>query len=303
MLLGGAVPAGWTGTRASTFTFLDPGVRAGALGGAYTALGGEPTALYWNPATLYYLRGRSVEASYADLYGLGLARRTFITYGQKSMVEEPRYENNRIVVQKDPVTGPAYAVGLQSLFLDLDENGYSELSLGGAAAWGYGDRVSVGLAVRTLFISSDLDEVSAFGYNLGLGLAWQYSRKERIGLAVPNLLSRVFWKFDSTERLPLGLSLGWNRTFSDRFLVAADLEWRESETGPYRVGVGAEYWAVVNRMVVRGGFRHLSGDFEDQNKPTFGAGVTVSRIRLDYGFRLGPEALGDTHRLGVLVGF
>lgn len=290
-------------TRTATFTPDDPGVRASALGGAYTAVGGDPMALYWNPATLYYQEGRAVEASYSDLYGLGLARRTFLTLGMKTVVEEPRSVGDRIVVRKDMRTGPAYAFGLQSLFMDLDENGYSELSLGGAAAWGYGDAFAMGVAARTLFVTSDLPDVHAFGYNLGFGLAWQFTRGERIGVSIPHLLSRVFWKFDSTERLPFGVNLGWMKQFGPRLMTAADVELRENEPGPYRFGAGVEWEAIPDRVTLRGGYRHLSGGYEDLNKPTFGAAVAVSHLRVDYAFRLGPAVLGDTHRLGLHVAF
>jgi hypothetical protein len=194
-------------------------------------------------------------------------------------------------------------VGLQSLFLDLDENSYSELSVGGAAAWGYGERLAVGLALRWLFISSDLDDVSAFGYNVGLGVGWRYSERERIGLAVPHLLSRLFWKFDSTERLPFGVCLGWTRSLPHGLLVSTEAEWRESEEGPYRLAAGAEWWAVRERLAVRAGFRHQAGGLESINKPTFGAGFRFGQLRFDYAFRLEPDALGDTHRLGLMVGF
>ena len=290
-------------TQTSTFAHNDPGVRAIALGGAYSALGGEPIALYWNPATLFYQSGRSIEASYADLYGLGLARRTFLTLGSKSVIEELRSDGDRIVVTKDRETGPAYALGIQSLFLDLDENGYSELSLGGGASWGYGERVAVGLALHALFITSDLDDVSAWGYDLGLGVSIEHAANARVAIAVPHLLSRIFWKFDSTERLPLGLVLGWTRNITPRLLFAADVEWREEGNGLYRLAAGGEWWLVRERLALRAGFRHVSAGLEDSNNPSFGAGFHISRLRFDYAYRMEKEVLGDTHRLGILVGF
>jgi hypothetical protein len=271
------------------------------MGGAYSALGGEPTALYWNPATLFFQQGRALEASYTDLYGLGTAERTFLSYGWKSTFEIPQFEKDKVVVSRDTQSGPGYAISIQSLFLDLDGAGYSELSVGGAAAWGYGDRLAVGLAFRGLFVSSDFDEVSAVGYNLGIGLAWRYSGKERLGLSVPNLLNRVFWKFDSTERLPLGVALGWTRSFTPHLLLSVDLEIREGEGGLYRLGAGGEWWVLPDRIAARAGFRHVGAGLEAINKPTFGVAVRFSRLRFDYAYRLEPDALGDTHRIGLIV--
>ncbi|NNF08466.1 MAG: hypothetical protein HKN21_17020 [Candidatus Eisenbacteria bacterium] len=290
-------------TRSSAFSFNDPGVRASAMGGAFSALGGQPSAMYWNPATLYFQDHRSFEASYASLYGLGLAQRTQVILGWKSVIEEPRFRNDRVVVRADRRTGPAYSVGIQSLFLDLDEDSYSEIALGGGAAWGYGDRLAFGMSLRALFVNSDLDNVFANGYDLGLGLAWSLSDRERIAVSAPHLVSRIFWKFDSTERLPQTATVGWSRQWNFGLLTTADIEFREDEASPYRFAVGGEWWAFPDRLALRGGYRVIRGGLEDINKPTFGAGVHFGRVGFDYSFRLGPELLGDTHRLGVLADF
>lgn len=290
-------------TRTAAFAQVDPGVRAAALGGAFTAVGGQPTALYWNPATLHFQDGRSLEASYSSLYGIGLAKRTFLTLGFKTVYDEPRFEGRRVVVREDRSSGPAYALGIQSLFLDLDEDGYSEISLGGGAAWSVGPRLAMGISARALFVSSDLDDVSANGYDVGVGLAYALSGRERIGVSAPHLLSRVFWKFDSTERLPLSLAAGWSRQWAPGLLTSAEAEWREGEPGPYRLGVGVEWWTFPDRLALRAGFRRLIGGLEEINRPTFGAGVRFGTLSVDYAFRLEPDLLGDTHRLGILTQF
>ncbi len=298
--------SGIGGARAETSTTVvpgDPGVRATGMGGAFSAVGGEPIALYWNPATLFYQTHRSVEASYSDMYGLGVARRTYLTLGLKTIIERPRSEGNRIVVERDNRSGTAYSLGIQSLFLDLEENGYSELSIGGAAAWGYGDRLAVGLAVHGLFITSDLDQVSAFGYNLGLGISYHHAANARVGISAPRLLSRVFWDFDSTERLPFSVLLGWTRTLFGTVVLAADVEFREEVSGPYRVAGGGEWWLVRDRVAIRAGYRHISAGIEDINAPSFGAAFQISTLRFDYAYRMETDVLGDTHRVGIVVGF
>ena len=287
----------------TAFVSDDAGVRATAMGGAYSAVGGEPTALYWNPATLFFQTERSLEASYADLYGLGLATRTFLTFGSKRIIEEPHYEGDQLVVVQNHESGTAYALGIESLSVDLDENAYSELSLGGGFAWGYDDRFAVGLALRALFASSDLDKVSGLGYNVGIGAAWQYSSRERLGISIPHLVSRLSWDFESSERLPVDVTLGWSHRMWRTLTLSADMEWREGEADLHRAAAGGEWWVFPERLAIRGGFRHLSGGLDSLDKPTFGAAVRWSRLRFDYAFRMEPEALGDSHRLGLLVHF
>jgi len=291
-------------SRTSAFAPVDPGVRASAMGGAFTAVGGEPSAMYWNPAALFYQEGRSVEASYEDLYGLSLAKRTFLTFGTKTVIEEPHYVGDRIEIRPDRSSGAAWALGVESLFMDVADQGYSEVSVGGAGAWGYGDRFAMGLSLRALFVNSDLDGVSALGYDLGLGVGWRYSSRARFGLAVPHLFSRLFWDFESNERLPLGVSLGWSRHFTSTIVIALEAEWREGEGGgPYRLAGGGEWWVVPSRLAARAGYRRVAGGLDTIAEPTFGAAVRLAALRVDYAFLMGPDLLGDTHRVGLLVGF
>lgn len=289
-------------SRTSAFAPADPGVRAAAMGGAYSAVGGEPMALYWNPATLFFQTERLIEATYSDLYSLGAAQRSYLSYGWKSSFEIPDYDGDRVVISRDDRSGPGYGFSVQSLFFDLEDAAYTEFSLGAAAAWGYGDRLALGASARGLLISSDLDQVSAWGYDIGLGMAWHYSQKERIGISVPNLLSRVIWTFESTERLPIGVNLGWARVFSPALVVSADVELREGNTGMYRAAVGGEWWAFPDRIAVRAGYRYLDGGLESFSAPTFGLAVRLLSLRLDYAYRVEPDLLGDTHRVALLIG-
>jgi hypothetical protein len=289
--------------RTAAFAHADPGVRAGALGGAYTALGETPSGMYWNPSSLYFQDRNRLEASYSSLYSLGLASRTFVTAGFKRTLDVSSFRDDRVVVKKDDVTGAAYSVGLEALSLDLDDNGYSEISIGGAAAWGYDDTFIIGLAARILLVNSDLEGVGANGYDFGLGVTWKLSDRERIGIAAPHLFSRLFWEFDSTERLPLSATLGWARYWNDHLLSTVDVEWREDEPGPFRLAAGAEWWVFPDRVAARAGVRRLNGTSEDLVAPTFGAGVRFALLQLDYAFRLEDGDLGDTHRVGLLIDF
>ena len=102
LLVGLAAGRAEAGTT-TAFTANDPGVRATAMGGAYTGVGGDPMALYWNPATLYFQNHRSIEASYSDLYGLGLAKRTFFTYGGKRVIDEVHFDGDQVVVHQNQI--------------------------------------------------------------------------------------------------------------------------------------------------------------------------------------------------------
>jgi hypothetical protein len=303
LLLFLVAPLAQGANRTAAFAHVDPGVRAAALGGAFTALGEQPSALYWNPSALYFQDRNRMEASYSSLYSLGLAKRTFINLGFKRTIDVSRFKDNRVMVEKDNVTGAAYGIGIEALSLDLDENAYSEIAIGGAAAWGYNDTFILGVSGRLLLVNSDLDGVGANGYDFGLGVTWKLSRRERVAISVPHLFSRIFWDFDSGERLPLGVNAGWTRYWAEVFLTSVDLEWREDEPGPYRAALGAEWWLFPNRVALRGGYRFLNGTSETFSGPSFGAGVRFGLLQVDYAYRMENEDLGDTHRVGLLIDF
>jgi len=301
--LGLAVPAAAGAARTSVFAPVDPGVRAAAMGGAFSAVGGQPTAFYWNPAGLYWMRDNELEASYSSLYSLGIARRTFLSLGFKKAYDVAAFENGEVTFDQDTHTGPAYGLTVSSLFLDAGDPGYSEVGVGGAAAWGYGSHFSLGLSARLLFVNSDIADVSANGYDAGLGIAWAFSDRHRIALSSQHLMSRVFWKFDSTERLPYQWNLGWSLGWTPTILTSLEGEIREGEESPYRLAAGAEWWIVPDRLALRAGYRVVRSGFETLQEPSFGAGGRLGPVQVDYAYRLESDFLGDTHRFGILVDF
>jgi hypothetical protein len=135
-------------------------------------------------------------------------------------------------------------------------------------------------------------------------VGWRFSPRTRVGLAVPHLLSRLFWKNDLNERLPVGAAVGWSSRVHENIVVALEVEWREGEGGgPYRLAGGGEWWVVPGRLAGRAGYRRVAGGLDTISEPTFGAAVRLATLRFDYAFLMGPELLGDTHRVGLLVGF
>jgi hypothetical protein len=232
---------------------------------------------------------------------LGMAKRTTLTLATKKSFEVPSFEGNRLILEHDNTSGPAYGIGIQALTVDLDPESYSETALGLGAAWGFGDRLVLGLGLRGLLVNSDIDDVSASGFNFGLGLIWAMSDKERLSVSTPHLLSRIYWKFDSTERLPQIASLGWMRMWSPNILTTAEVELREGEESPYKLAGGAEWWLVPDRIALRGGYRVLRGGISNISSPTFGAGLRFLALTFDYAYRVESDALNDTHRVGIVL--
>jgi hypothetical protein len=82
--LAGRASAGTT----TAFASNDPGVRATAMGGAYTGLGGDPGALYWNPASISGLPSSSIDFGVENV-DLLMRNNYFLQSAQVKIVHGP----------------------------------------------------------------------------------------------------------------------------------------------------------------------------------------------------------------------
>ena len=99
------------------------------------------------------------------------------------------------------------------------------------------------------------------------------------------------------------VNMQYARHWSSKFLTSVEMELRESEGSPYRIGAGLEWWVFARRLALRGGWRYVRTGFDDISLPSFGAAGRAGPLVVEYAFRMEPDLLGDTHRLGILVDF
>jgi hypothetical protein len=285
----------------TAFSDIDPGPRNIAMGGAAVARASDPTSAWWNPAGLYFMRGTQAVATYDDLYGMGLVKRNYLAFAFKKVVEEPRFDGNRMILTRDLHRGIAWGLSLSSVLVDLGEDSYNEFMPSLSVSGGLGDDVSFGVSLSYLRASSPIEGATASGYTTGIGAIVALPGPARAGVSVRNLLSRVFHENDIAERLSVKPTLGVSWPFGRRAVASGDLTWAERNGGPSRISVGGEYWILADRLAGRVGARRYGAGLEDRTVPSFGVGVRWNRLDVDYAFTADEDGPGSTHRFGLAV--
>jgi len=288
---------------AGAFADLEPGGRAAGLAGAVFPLVDDPTAAHWNPARLVCLDQRGLAATYADLFGLHLVRHTALFFAFPRREREVAWEGGRWQAQPGAV-GSAYAFGLQATRVDLDPESYAEYDLSAAyarrSAWG----LAWGLTAHGLFVRSDLADVSASGFSTDLALSRSLSHRADASLVVRSLFSTLNWSGgDTKESLRPMVQIGVALKPHDDLALPAVATYDVESSALSDVALGAEWRAVGELLQLRAGARWHDDGSSAEVRGAAGAGLRWNDVLFDYGFTMGPEALGDTHRFSLQLRF
>lgn len=287
-----------SGVTSGAFAFVEPGIRATALGGTGVADPRGAEALSWNPAALAFFRLHHLDVSYADLHGLGLV------HHMHAGITAP--------------LGKLGAGGLEVRYHGVDgfdreeregapeEPTYREISY----AYSYANQagpLAFGLTARLETARGTLEsdnDASATGGSLDLGLMWNFTPRARIGVLARNAAGAIWWQGSSgSERPPLATILG----LAIRDVGFPGIRWLvDVETGEERAGgpvrgvrrisSGLEWVAFDDRLSLRAG-----SALRDENRLvlTGGFGILTDGLTAAYALRLDPDALGTTHQFGV----
>ena len=281
-------------TEGSILTILPGSTRSAALGGAGAALVGDAGAMFANPAGIATIRHLSLEGSYEPyLAGSALSTAALAlrvsrwTWGVGAQTLD--YGSEPEIVP-DPATGgrrgtptgasfhPYEALATTSFvyrrgFAAIGVTGkYDRQQIGAEVsdAWA-GD---VGLAIAVFDIMAVGVSVQNLGGDLGNGAL--LARRTRAGLTLN------YTDPQGTYRLLTTLEGQWTR---DRSAVLV----QGVEGGVVTGGVG---------LVGRVGYA-TRPSVTDASRFTFGGGVVLGRLAMDYAFQSYDALGGGTHRVGL----
>jgi hypothetical protein len=280
------------GEVAITVLDVEPGVRTIGMGGAAVGFVPSMETLYHNAAGLSELPGLGFNMLYnshlgaASYTALGLALRNVgIGVLMLNSGSIPGYDGEGNATENLSYGSTAFLLGfgvdpsqlpfLPTLPLDF--------SIGG----------------RIKGLSARVGSVKGSGF--GFDLAFQMRLGDiplgpvgvsdvGIGLAVSNLLGSLNYG-DHKESLRMDLRLGGSARVAEMVLVGADLEL----SGSLHLGVEVQ---VIEALAVRAGILTQSGGLS----LTFGAGVDLEGIAIDYAFISHP-GLSSSHRVSLTVDF
>jgi hypothetical protein len=282
-------------SEGSILTALPGSTRAAALGGAGAALVGDAGAVFANPAGIATIRHLGLEGSYEPyLQGTAIStaamalRVSRFTWGVGAQAFD--YGSEAEIVP-DPATGGRRGMATGASFHPYEALAVTSLVYrGGFAALGvtgkydrqqFGAEVrdawagDVGIAVAVFDIMAFGVSVQNLGGDLGGGDGALLPRRTRAGLTLN------YTDPQGTYRLLTTLEGQWTRDHSAVLIQGL-------EAGVVTNGVG---------LVGRVGYATRPA-VTDASPWSFGGGVVLGRLAVDYAFR-SFDMMGGTHRVGL----
>jgi hypothetical protein len=281
-------------TEGSIVAALPGTTRAAGLGGAGVALVGDAGAVFANPAAIATIRHLSLEGSY-EPYLAGSAVSTAaialrvgrVTWGFGAQMLDYGTEPE---VVPDPATGGRRGMATGASFHPYEALAVSSLVMRrGLMAFGVSakyNRQQIGSSVNDAWagdvgIAIAIFDIAAFGVSI-----------QNIG-----------GDFGVGARLPRRTRAGFTFNYTDpqgtyRLLTTLEGQWTQDRAAVLIQGVEGGLVRGGSGLVVRVGYATRAA-VTDASRLTFGGGVVVGHLQVDYAFQ-GYEALGGgTHRVGV----
>ena len=274
---------------------LFPGsTRAAGLGGAGAALVGDAGAIFDNPAGIAAIRHVAVEGSYEPY----LAGTTFSSAAVATRA-------GRLV----------WGIGAQALDYGTEPEIVPDPATGNRR----------GMATGGSFTAADVLAVSSFVYRHGLialGASGKYARQQigsyaqdawagDAGLAIAVFdifalgvsVQNIGGDFGGGARLPRRTRAGFTMNYVDpegtfRLLTTLEGQWPAGSGAVLVTGVEGGVVARGVGLVGRLGYVTRSPT-SDASRVTFGGGVELGGIHLDYAFQAFDLLGGGTHRVGI----
>lgn len=307
-----------TGNKyAGEFLAIGVGGRPLGMGGAYVSLVSDVTAGYWNPGALARINYPQFSLMHDERFG------NLVNYDYGS-VALPWGANASLGLSVIRL-GVDDVPNTQGAWRDLNNNGYfdngdrldySQIKFFNAADWAFiltysknhSEKLSYGVNLKV--ISRSIDYGSAWGIGFDVGAIYNVSPKFRLGANLMDITTTLLaWSPTGRKELitptaKIGGSYDIPFFTTGRITPALDFDVRFenrkfaslANVGPvsFDMHAGLEY-----------GFKDLFAlrvGYNDVKQLTFGAGVKLPKLNLDYSFAKfdGNDQLGNTHRISVM---
>ncbi|MCL4305209.1 hypothetical protein KJZ99_04795 [bacterium] len=292
LLLATSLHAGTNGGLGGAFTRVGAGVRAQAMGNAFTAVAEGPSALYFNPGALPFHTTSEFSASSRSM---ALDRR--VDYLAFSTPLHPKAAEGQVV-------NAGVAVGwLHAGVGDIDSRDFDGRPLemidmsSNVFQFGFGvqftEKIGAGIAAKVVYetfgkIADDNSSVNGNGFGVDAGIFAKPIEHLRLGAQLKDVNTKTTWNTSNywsqgtskVDEWPLQYRLG--AAYEQKGLLGA-LDIEGSEEGEVKVHVGAEgrTW-VTDRQWVAG---RVGLDHDNLN---FGIGLgfefwkVLSKVDLTY---------------------
>lgn len=297
---------------AGEFMAIDVSPRSQAMGGAFIALANDVSAAYHNPAGLVQIQSMQAAVmhtwQFTDIISydyIGFTRplskdKAFaISLSRLGIDDIPDTRDARIGDDNDWRLDPSKIKRFNAadyvLYLSLGKMQSAKF------AWG----LNFKLVRRTLA------ESNATGLGFDGGVLFNMNDKWRIGGVVRNITSTlVAWDTGEKELVRPLVLVGTsyklllpalnsylipNIDFAIRTESYPQLNDAFNDAGAFAGAGGGEF---VFRDVL-----FLRGGIDELQRPTFGIGIKIPHLNIDYAFTSFDQELGNSHRVGLVIDF
>lgn len=298
------------GDYTSEVLAIGVGARALGMGGAFVGAATDATAAYWNPAGLSFVDKveiTTIHATQSSIQTYDFFNVAFNTNKAGSYA----ISYIRLAVDEIPVTTAAGP----TVITTTSDVEMAALFSGG---WRFAKRYAVGATIK--LIKNDVYTASAFGYGSDIGFLVKPVKQLGIGLSIRDYTggSQVKWKgtpTSPTQKIAPNVKAGFSfmhelgkrvdsvgaKVPTSTITVNADMDTLYMSKGLNKYHFGLEYW-YRQFVALRGGFETHGFKFDkDAFAPSFGLGVWVYLMEVDYAyvnFEISP-----THYLSVITRF
>ncbi len=285
------------GTRAMPFLKIPIDARGAAIGKTFSTNVNDVTAVFWNPAGLNRMKHHQISLMHNEFiegikyhtlsggfnlpsdYGCLGVRTSYLHMGEipKTIAVRgyPFYEQVGTFTHSEILFSLSYANYFRLTNYDL--------------LWGISGK----------YIRSEIDETTALGMLGDLGLIFDlHNWPLRFSLLGKNFGKITAYDQDP-QKPPTRGKFGIGAHFWDESInFSGEVVWPSD--GEIYPQVGTELW-LYHTFAFRGGYI-FRGKGHDQKGPTFGLGVNIGPIKVNYAF-IPFELLGNTHRMNLNILF
>ncbi len=286
LLLPAPVFAGGAGEGGADFLEIPVGARSVGLAGATGSLPGDLASLFRNPALLATERGRRLHLSHQEWFqGLGFESALLAIpmpgdWGRTAV--HVRY------LHLAPL--PAYDSDLQK----VDELEVYDLAAGLTWARRVAKRWDFGLSLHS--IRQKLGDADGVGWSWDLGAGY-IARGVYWSAALRNLGGGVSYIHGKDFPFDRELTLGAARYYP-RLGLTFSMEYRRPRYWGSSLRGGCEYM-LTEKLVLRAGYaQSFQESLDSAGQPSFGAGLRLSNLGLDYSLRF-HDHLGEVHSVSL----
>ena len=303
-----------TGFRkyAGEFMAIDVSPRSQAMGGAFVALANDVSAAYHNPAGLVQIQSTQVAImhtwQFTDLISydyIGFTRplskdKSFAVSLTRLGIDDIQDSRGARIGSDDdwrldPSKITTFNAADYVLYLSLGKMQSSKF------AWG----------LNFKFVRRTLAESDATGLGFDGGVLLNINDKLKLGGVVRNITSTlIVWDTGEKELVRPTMLIGTsykmllpslnsyfipNVNFVIHTESYPDLNSGFNQSGAF-AGIGGGEFVFRNVLFLRGGVDELQ-------RPTFGIGIKIPHLNIDYAFTSFNQELGNSHRVGLIVDF